>query len=147
MSVIKDLELFSWKTTCLKDHLEVCLLLSGVYGIWSSIKITLGGNEAHFVVEPTHPSVVWGQPSHLFPKSHFHVWFKPTPFQYLPGGGLLFFWGLLVGLELQNINQEFWRYMEGKNFGIYIFLKIFWQFIACLKTRWTLKWNVFRCRS
>ena len=39
------LELFSWKTTSHKDHLEVCLpnsrLLSGLIGMWSSMKITL----------------------------------------------------------------------------------------------------------
>ena len=38
-------ELFSWKTTSLKAHLEVCLpksrLLSGLIGMWSSMKITL----------------------------------------------------------------------------------------------------------
>ena len=36
-------ELFSWKTTSHKDHLEVFLpisrLLSGLYGMWSSMKI------------------------------------------------------------------------------------------------------------
>jgi len=40
-----ELELFSWKTTFLKDRLEVCLpntrLLSGLIGMWSSMKITL----------------------------------------------------------------------------------------------------------
>ena len=38
-------ELFSWKATSHKDHYEVCLpisrLLSGLYGMWSSIKTTL----------------------------------------------------------------------------------------------------------
>ena len=39
------LELFSWKTTSHKAHLEVCLpksrLLSGLIGMWSCMKITL----------------------------------------------------------------------------------------------------------
>ena len=39
------IEVFSWKTISHKDHLEVCLpniiLLSGLIGIWSSMKITL----------------------------------------------------------------------------------------------------------
>ena len=42
---ISEVELFSWKTTSLKDHLEVCLpnsrLLSGRIAMWSSMKITL----------------------------------------------------------------------------------------------------------
>ena len=41
----KMVELFSWKTTYNKDHLEVCLpirrLSSDLYGMWSSMKITL----------------------------------------------------------------------------------------------------------
>ena len=41
----KMVELFSWKTTYNEDHLEVCLpirrLLSDLYGMWSSMKITL----------------------------------------------------------------------------------------------------------
>ena len=42
----KDVELFSWKTTYNKDHLEACLpnsrlLISGLFGMWSSMKITL----------------------------------------------------------------------------------------------------------
>ena len=40
-----NVELFSWKTTSHKDHLEVCLsnsrLLSGLIRIWSSMKIAL----------------------------------------------------------------------------------------------------------
>ena len=39
------LELFSWKTTTHKDHLDVCLpnsrLLSGLTRMWSCLKITL----------------------------------------------------------------------------------------------------------
>ena len=42
---VKKVELFSWKTTSHKYHLEVCLpnsrLLSGLIGMWSSMKITL----------------------------------------------------------------------------------------------------------
>ena len=42
---IMEVELFSWKTTSNKDHIEVCLpngrLLSGPIGMWSSMKITL----------------------------------------------------------------------------------------------------------
>ena len=38
-------QLFSWKTTFHKDHLEVCLpnsrLVHGLLGIWASMKITL----------------------------------------------------------------------------------------------------------
>ena len=38
-------ELFSWKTTSQKDHLEVCppifVLIAGLYGMLSSMKITL----------------------------------------------------------------------------------------------------------
>ena len=40
-----DIELLSWMNTSHKDHLEVCLpksrLLSGLIGMWSSMKITL----------------------------------------------------------------------------------------------------------
>ena len=36
-----DIELFSWKTTSHKDHLEVCLpmcrLLSGLYCLWDVV--------------------------------------------------------------------------------------------------------------
>ena len=43
--VLYDIELFSWKITSNKDHLELCLanrrLLSGLFGMWSSMKITL----------------------------------------------------------------------------------------------------------
>ena len=43
--VNKNVELFSWKTTSHQDHLKVCLrisrLLSGLHGMWSSMKITL----------------------------------------------------------------------------------------------------------
>ena len=39
--------IISWKTTSHKDHLEVCFpnsrLLSGLYGMWSSMKMTLRG--------------------------------------------------------------------------------------------------------
>ena len=42
---ISEVELFSWKTTSLKDHLEVWLpnswLPSGINVMWSSMKITL----------------------------------------------------------------------------------------------------------
>ena len=49
IEVIKQkIELFSWKTTSHKDHLEVCLLpnsrlLSDLIGMWSSMKIALLG--------------------------------------------------------------------------------------------------------
>ena len=42
---VYHVEVFSWKTTSHKDHLEVCLptsrLLFGLYGMWSSMIITL----------------------------------------------------------------------------------------------------------
>ena len=49
-------ELFSWKTTSHKDHLEleVCLpnsrLLSGLIGMWSCMKITL-----NFILKSSFP--------------------------------------------------------------------------------------------
>ena len=55
-----SVELFSWKTTSHKDHLEVCLpnsrLLSGLIGMWSSTKITLSTYSSlmlmHFYAAP-----------------------------------------------------------------------------------------------
>ena len=47
-----QIELFSWKTTSHNDHLEICQpirrLLSGLYGMWSSIKITHPFVETHW---------------------------------------------------------------------------------------------------
>ena len=50
------MELFSWKTTSHKDHLEVYLpnsrLLSGLIRMWSSVKITLNmGMTFHFLLD------------------------------------------------------------------------------------------------
>ena len=42
--ISKQVELFSWKTTCYNDHLELCLpntrLLSGLFWMWYFMKIT-----------------------------------------------------------------------------------------------------------
>ena len=53
---IIDIEVFSWRTTSLKDQIEVCLprnkLLSCLHGMWSCMKICLQTllNKFYFLV-------------------------------------------------------------------------------------------------
>ena len=58
--------LFSWKTTSHKDHLEVCLLnsrlLSGLIGMWSSMKITLLATKLAFLKQSLKKPLIF----HIF---------------------------------------------------------------------------------
>ena len=64
VSAATEVELFSWKTTSHKYHLEVCLpnsrLLSGLTGMWSSMKIALHITQIYFLqILMTQSHLVW----------------------------------------------------------------------------------------
>ena len=85
-------ELFSWKTTPYKDHLEVCLpnswLLSDLIGMWSSIKIVKLC--VHFCVCVSKSLRKWTQTD---TKVTFHP--PPTTHHHPPEN---FFWSQMKGM-------------------------------------------------
>ena len=134
-----NIELFSWKTTSNKDHLEVCLpnsrLLSGLIGMWSSMKITIVSHQVrcnslkHFSDYIDFSFSI--QLKVLKAKVSDHTF--TNWWQYDNKNYVYYWWNGAFYIESLLDQLKFWKILAVLGFQIEVYLKVD-RHLTCLTT-------------